>query len=89
MPSKAEFYQQMAEQVSPQLVGSWKEWTAFLTTAARLYKYPFHDAVSLHLASRSSSTSFGSFFDRPVLPRPRRSTAKPSGLPPDRFAPMI
>ena len=31
MPSKAEFYRQMAEQVSTQLVGSWKEWTAFLT----------------------------------------------------------
>lgn len=30
-------------------------------------------------ASRSSSTSFGSFFDRPVLLRPRRSTDKPSG----------
>ena len=41
MPSKAEFYRQMAEQVSTRLVGSWKEWTAFLTTAARLYKYPF------------------------------------------------
>ena len=26
MPSKAEFYRQMAEQVSTQLVGSWKEW---------------------------------------------------------------
>ena len=50
MLSKAEFYQQMAEQVSTQLVGSWKEWTAFLTTAARLYKYPFHDAVSLQIA---------------------------------------
>ena len=42
MPTKAEFYRQMAEQVSTRLVGSWKEWTAFLTTAARLYKYPFH-----------------------------------------------
>ncbi len=29
MPSKAEFYRQMAEQVSTRLVGSWKEWTAF------------------------------------------------------------
>ena len=36
MPSKAEFYRQMAEQVSTRLVGSWQEWTAFLTTAARL-----------------------------------------------------
>ncbi len=45
MPSKAEFYRQMAQQVSTQLVGSWKEWTAFLTTAARLYKYPFHEQI--------------------------------------------
>ena len=29
MQSKAEFYRQMAEQVSTQLVGSWKEWTLF------------------------------------------------------------
>ena len=28
MPSKAEFYRQMTEQVSTRLVGSWKEWTA-------------------------------------------------------------
>ena len=47
MPSKAEFYRQMAEQVSTRLVGSWKEWTAFLTTAARLYKYPFHEQMMI------------------------------------------
>ena len=29
MPSKAEFYRQMAEQVSTQLVGSWKEVDGF------------------------------------------------------------
>ena len=28
MPSKAEFYRQMTEQVSTRLVGSRKEWTA-------------------------------------------------------------
>ena len=39
MPSKAEFYRQMAEQVSIQHVGSWNECTAFLTYAARNYKY--------------------------------------------------
>ena len=45
MPSKAEFYRQMAEQVSTRLVGSWQEWTAFLITASRLYKYPFHEQM--------------------------------------------
>ena len=48
MPTKAEFYRQMAEQVSTRLVGSWKEWTAFLTTAARLYKYPFHEQMMIY-----------------------------------------
>ena len=56
MPSKTEFYRQMAEQVSTQLVGSWKEWTAFLTTAARLYKYPFHEQMMIY-AQRPDATA--------------------------------
>ena len=42
MPTKAEMYSQMADKVATQLVGSWKEWTAFLTTAARLYLSLIH-----------------------------------------------
>ena len=56
MPSKAEFFRQMAEQVSTRLVGSWKEWTAFLTTAARLYKYPFHEQMMIY-AQRPDATA--------------------------------
>ena len=56
MPSKAEFYRQMAEQVSTQLVGSWTEWTAFLSTAARLYKYPFHEQMMIY-AQRPDATA--------------------------------
>ena len=56
MPSKAEFYRQMTEQVSTRLVGSWKEWTAFLTTAARLYKYPFHEQMMIY-AQRPDATA--------------------------------
>ena len=56
MPSKAEFYRQMAEQVSTRLVGSWKEWTTFLTTAARLYKYPFHEQMMIY-AQRPDATA--------------------------------
>ena len=56
MPSKAEFYRQMAEQVSTRLVGCWKEWTAFLTTAARLYKYPFHEQMMIY-AQRPDATA--------------------------------
>ena len=46
----------MAEQVSTRLVGSWKEWTAFLTTAARLYKYPFHEQMMIY-AQRPDATA--------------------------------
>ena len=42
MPTKAELYAQMADKVATQLTGSWQEWAGFLTTASRLYKYPFH-----------------------------------------------
>ena len=56
MPSKAESYRQMAEQVSTRLVGSWKEWTAFLSTAARLYKYPFHEQMMIY-AQRPDATA--------------------------------
>ena len=33
MPTKAEQYAQMADQVARQLTGSWQEWAGFLTTA--------------------------------------------------------
>ena len=45
MPTKAELYAQMAEKVTTQLTGSWQEWAGFLTTASRLYKYPFHEQL--------------------------------------------
>ena len=48
MPSKTEFYRQMADHVATQLTGSWQEWAGFLTTAARLYKYPFHEQLLIY-----------------------------------------
>ena len=56
MPTKAEQYAQMAEKVAVQLTGSWKEWTGFLTTAARLYKYPFHEQLMIY-AQRPDATA--------------------------------
>ena len=32
MPTKAEQYAQMGDQVARQLTGSWQEWAGFLTT---------------------------------------------------------
>ena len=43
MPSKLQFYAQMADHTAGQITGSYQKWTAFLTTAARLYKYPYNE----------------------------------------------
>ena len=56
MPTKAEMYVQMAEQAARQLTGSWQEWAGFLTTAARLYKYPFHEQLMIY-AQRPDATA--------------------------------
>ena len=56
MPTKAEQYAQMADQVARQLTGSWQEWAGFLATAARLYKYPFHEQLMIY-AQRPDATA--------------------------------
>ena len=48
MPNKAELYAQMAGQTAVKVTQSWQEWTAFLTTAARLYKYPYHEQLMIY-----------------------------------------
>ena len=47
MPSKLDFYAQMADHTAKQVTGSFGEWTAFLETAGRLYKYPFHEQLMI------------------------------------------
>ena len=56
MPTKAEMYAQMADHVATQLTGSWQEWAGFLATAARLYKYPFHEQMMIY-AQRPDATA--------------------------------
>ena len=56
MPSKLQFYSDMAEQTARQVTGSFQAWTGFLTTAARLYKYPFHEQLMIY-AQRPEATA--------------------------------
>jgi len=56
MPSKLQAYRLMAEEASRQLTGSYQGWTDFLTTAARLYKYPYNEQVMIH-AQRPDATA--------------------------------
>ena len=56
MPNKLDFYEQMAEQTAKQITGSFGEWTAFLETAGRLYKYPFHEQLMI-FAQKPNATA--------------------------------
>ncbi len=47
MPTKLQTYMQMADHTAKQITGSFGEWTAFLETASRLYKYPFHEQLMI------------------------------------------
>ena len=56
MPSKLQTYMQMANEAQRQITGSYRGWTGFLTTAARLYKYPYAEQVMIH-AQRPDATA--------------------------------
>ena len=60
MPTKAELYAQMADAAARRLTGSWQEWTAFLTTAARLYKYPYQEQLMIY-AQRPDAVACADF----------------------------
>ena len=56
MPSKLDFYAQMADHTAKQVTGSFSEWTAFLETMGRLYKYPFHEQLMI-FAQKPNATA--------------------------------
>ena len=56
MTNKMQFYAQMAEDAAKQITGSREQWTAFLRTAARLYKYPYHEQLMI-FAQRPDATA--------------------------------
>ena len=56
MPSKLQFYTQMADSTARQVTGSFGEWTTFLETMGRLYKYPFHEQLMI-FAQKPNATA--------------------------------
>ena len=56
MPSKVQLYAQMADRTAEQITGSYQKWTAFLTTAARLYKYPYNEQLMIFAQRETSNT---------------------------------
>ena len=49
MPNKLQAYAELAERTARQITGSHLAWTAFLTTAARLYKYPYSEQLMIYM----------------------------------------
>ena len=56
MPGKMIYYQQLAETMARQIAGDPQEWAHFLITAARLYKYPYHEQLLIY-AQRPDATA--------------------------------
>ena len=56
MASKLQDYIQMAGQTAAQVTKNYENWTGFLTTASRLYKYPFPEQLMIY-AQRPQATA--------------------------------
>ena len=60
MPSKTEEYLALAQRTATGLTRYWESWTDYLTTASRLYKYPFADQLMIY-AQRPDATACADF----------------------------
>ena len=60
MPSKTEEYLVLAQRTANGLTRYWESWTDYLTTASRLYKYPFADQLMIY-AQRPDATACADF----------------------------
>ena len=56
MSEKTLYYAQLAEDTARHLTGNWERWAGFLSTAARLYKYPYPDQLMIY-AQRPDATA--------------------------------
>ena len=60
MPIKTEEYLALAQRTANGLTRYWESWTDYLTTASRLYKYPFADQLMIY-AQRPDATACADF----------------------------
>ena len=60
MPSKTEEYLALAQRTANGLTRYWESWTDYLTTASRLYKFPFADQLMIY-AQRPDATACAEF----------------------------
>ena len=60
MPNKTQEYLNLAQQTAKELTRYWENWTEYLTTASRLYKYNYADQLMIY-AQRPDATACASF----------------------------
>ena len=60
MPNKTQEYLALAQRTVNGLTRYWESWTDYLTTASRLYKYPFADQLMIY-AQRPDATACADF----------------------------
>ena len=60
MPSKTEEYLALSQRTANGLTRYWESWTDYLTTASRLYKYPFADQLMIY-TQRPDATACADF----------------------------
>ena len=60
MPDKVRTVMELAEQTARRMTGSGEQWMSFLTTAARLYKYPYQEQLLIY-AQRPEATACATY----------------------------
>ena len=60
MPTKIEFYAQLAKETAVEITKSHTSWLSFLSTAATIYKYPYNEQILIH-AQRPDATACASY----------------------------
>ena len=65
MPNKTEEYLALAQRTANGLTRYWESWTDYLTTASRLYKYPFADQLIIYGLQRDTCIAGMRWSDSP------------------------
>ena len=60
MANKIQLYSQLANDTAVEITGNHEKWLSFLDTAARIYKYPYHEQLMIY-AQRPGATACASF----------------------------
>ena len=60
MPDRTSSFIQLANDTAQSVTSTYKNWTGFLTTTSRLYKYPYHEQLMIY-AQRPDAVACASY----------------------------